>query len=88
MNRIARTGVYVTLLVLGLSLTPARLFDVTAKIAIIGLCAMVLVQLRSTRTTLDYAFAGVAWWAVIAVLGAPLAPLWRTLAELVRGAAL
>lgn len=88
MSRVTRAGVYVTLLVLGLSLTPARLFDVTAKIAIIGLCAMVLVQLRSTRTTLDYAFAWVALWAVVAVLGAPLVPLWHNLAELVRGAAL
>lgn len=88
MSRVTKAGVYVLLLILGLSLTPAHVFDVTAKIAIIGLCAMVLVQLRTTRTTLDYAFAWVALWAVVAVLGAPLVPLWHTLAELLKGAAL
>ncbi|MXM66775.1 hypothetical protein GR925_25920 [Streptomyces sp. HUCO-GS316] len=88
MSRITKSGVYVLLLLLGLSLTPAHVFDVTLKIAIVGLCAMVLVQLRSTRTTLDYAFAWVALWAVVAVLGAPLIPLWHNLGELLKGAAL
>ena len=88
MSRITKAGVYVLLLILGLSLTPAHVFNVTLKIAIIGLGAMILVQLRSTRNTLDYALAWVALWAVIAVLGAPLIPLWHNLAEVVRGAAL
>jgi len=88
MSRIARAGVYVALLILGLSLTPAHVFDVTLKIAIIGLGCMIIVQLRTGRTTFDYALAWVALWAVVAVLGAPLVPLWQNLAELVRGVAL
>lgn len=88
MSRCAKTGVYVLLLVLGLSMTPAHVFNVTMQIATVSLLCMVLVQLRSTRTSLDYALAWVALWAVVAVLGAPLVPVWTGLAGLLNGAAL
>jgi hypothetical protein len=87
-NRTARAGLYVTLLILGLSLTPPHIFSVTLKIAIVGLCCMILVQLRSTRNIVDEALAWVALWAVVAVLGSPLVPLWHTLGDALRGAVL
>lgn len=88
MSRTARVGVYVTLLILGLSLTPPHIFNVTLKMAIVGLCCMILVQLRSTRNIVDEALAWVALWAVIGVLGAPFVPVWHHLGELLRGAVL
>lgn len=88
MSRTARVGAYVTLLILGLSLTPPHLFSMTLKMAIVGLFCMLLVQLRSTRNIVDEALAWVALWAVIGVLGSPFVPLWHNLGELLRGAVL
>lgn len=87
MNASAKTGIYVLLLALGLSATPTRLLSTTLDIAIIGLLCMVVLNLRTTRNSVDNALAWVALWAVIAVLGAPLVPLWHGLADLVSGGA-
>ncbi|MFM9590749.1 hypothetical protein ACKI16_29605 [Streptomyces scabiei] len=86
MSHIAKTGVYILLLVLGLSVAPAHVFNVTMQIAGIGLLCMLLLQLRSTRTRFDYALAWVALWAVVAVLSSPLVPVWHGLANLMSGA--
>lgn len=86
MNRIIRAVVYVLLLILGLSLTPARLWHTSFNIAVIGLAAVLLVQLRTTRNRVDEALAWVALWAVCAVLGAPFVPAFRALGELAVGA--
>ncbi|MEU6595329.1 hypothetical protein ABZ923_40085 [Streptomyces sp. NPDC046881] len=82
MSRLARTGVYVALLLVGLSLTPARFLHISLPIAAIGLLAFFVVQVRSTKNETDLAFAWVALWAVVAVLGAPLVTFWHALGDL------
>lgn len=86
MNRIIRITLYLLLLLLGLSATPAHLMNVSYDIAAVGLAAMLLLHLRSARSRLDYALAWVALWAVLAVLCAPLVPFWRALGDLAVGA--
>ena len=86
MNSPARTVVYVVLLLVGLSLTPARLVDTSLTIAAVGLLAFLLVQVRATKNDIDHALAWVALWAVAAVLSAPFVPAFRVLGELAGGA--
>jgi hypothetical protein len=86
MSRSARTFVYVVLLFVGLSLTPARLVHTSLPIAAIGLLAFLAVQMRSTKHVIDYAFAWIALWALASVLAAPFIPAFHALGELARGA--
>ncbi|MGW2951564.1 hypothetical protein [Streptomyces eurythermus] len=85
MPRLVRTVVYVVLLFLGLSLSPAKLYHQSLITASIGLLAVLLVQIRTTRNTIDYALAWVALWAMATVLVTPFVPAFRALGELVGG---
>ncbi|WP_328434539.1 hypothetical protein [Streptomyces sp. NBC_00425] len=76
MNRIARSAVYVALLLLGLSMTPTRIYGLSLNFAAVGILALVLLQLRTTKNPVDYALArlalgclGVVYFAPLLVLG-------------------
>lgn len=85
MNRIVRLAVYTLLLVLGLSATPATLYNESLVIAVIGFACVVLVQVRTTRNAVDQGLAWTALWAVAAVLGAPFIPVFHLIGDLTVG---
>ncbi|MFJ5037987.1 hypothetical protein [Streptomyces parvulus] len=81
----ARFLAYVLLLAVGASLAPEHDFRTVLAIALVGIAAMLLVQLRQTRNAVDHVLAFLALWAAASVLGAPFVAALRAL---VVGAAL